>query len=213
MSRVDDHLERLRRAVALHRPLPDVLDDGVTRLERWRPGDEEVLSALVEASLEHLRGFMAFARDEPVALEVRRRMLDAWDAEWRRGAMATYKVPDERGAPCGSIGLHRMAVPQELHVGYWVAPWEEGRGRITRAATLLCVEALSHDEVDTVVITHDARNERSAAVPRRLGFARRRAETRDPEAGGSSGVTVRWEAHRGWSPRRSSSTRVDPPLA
>lgn len=186
--------------VPLRTALPDVVVAGGFRLERWRPGDEAVLSALVAESIEHLKRFMAFAWDEPISLEARRDLLEGWDAEWRRHTMGVYKLPDDGGAPCGVISLNRSSAPQELSVGYWLVPRELGRGRVTRAAARLTTEALKHDEVETVVITHDAANERSAGIPRRLGFARRGAETRAAWAGGGPFVTVRWEAGRSWRP-------------
>lgn len=186
--------------VAPRDAFPDVVEGPGGPLDRWRPGDEVVLSRLVAQSVEHLKVFMAFAWDEPITLEARRALLESWDGSWRRGATAHYKVPDGAGAPCGLISLLHDMVPQEVAVGYWIVPSEEGRGRVTRAAALLVAEAFGRDEVDTVVITHDAANERSAAIPRRLGFARRRAETHGPWAGGGAFVTVRWEASRPWRP-------------
>jgi RimJ/RimL family protein N-acetyltransferase len=186
--------------VPLRVGLPDVVTGPEGTLERWRPGDKAVLHDLVARSVEHLREYMTFARDEPVTLAARREFLDAWDASWRANTIGPYQLRDDEGAACGVISLNRGPVPQEISIGYWIAPWEEGRGRVTRAASLLTAEALAHDEVDTVVITHDAANTRSAAVPSRLGFRRKRAESRDPSHGGHSFVTVRWEADRTWRP-------------
>jgi RimJ/RimL family protein N-acetyltransferase len=184
--------------VPLRVALPDVVRGAGAPLERWRPGDEGALSALVAASVAHLKPFMAFAWAEPIDLAARRALLVSWDDEWRRGTLAHYRLTDDEGAPCGVISLTRSTAPQDLSIGYWLAPWEVGRGRVTPAAALLTAVALTHAEVDVVVITHDAANERSAAVPRRLGFARRRAETHDAWAGGGPFVTVRWEAGRSW---------------
>lgn len=207
-----DEAERGPVTVPLHVPLPDVVEGPGGPLHRWRPGDEVVLSELVAASVAHLKSVMAFAWEEPIDLAARRALLASWDEEWRRGTLGPYKVPDDGGAPCGVISLNRGGAPQELSIGYWIAPTEEGRGRVTQAASLLTAEALAHDEVDTVVIAHDAANKRSAAVPRRLGFARRGAVTRGAWAGGGPFVSVRWEADRSWHPpaRHASASAPDP---
>jgi ribosomal-protein-serine acetyltransferase len=210
----DRYRERRRAAAPLRTPLPDVLvgDDGTT-YERWRPGDEAVLDALVTASVEHLVEFMAFAAEEPMPLDERRALLAAWDAEWRRHALAPFKVPDDEGAPCGMATINRVPAAHEVHLGYWLAPWAVGRGRMTAAARCLATEAFRHDEVETVVVTHDLANVRSAGVPRRLGFLRTAAYSRDPLDGGRSGVTVRWEAGRAWSSMDAGVTRSAGPAS
>jgi RimJ/RimL family protein N-acetyltransferase len=179
-------------------PFPERIETATCVLQRWQPGDEVVLTELVALSREHLAPFMDFAREEPGPPEVHRALLEAWDADWRAGRGASYQVLDGDGEPCGVVSIHADQVPNVLHVGYWLAPWALGGGRVTSAVAALAAIGLAHPGVDTVVIRHDADNDRSRAVPRRLGFRRRRAETRDPRLPGDSGVTVQWEADRSW---------------
>jgi RimJ/RimL family protein N-acetyltransferase len=189
-------------------PFPERLVATACVLQRWRPGDESVLSELVALSREHLAPFMDFAREEPGPPEVHRALLERWDDDWRAGHGVSYQVLDGDGAPCGVVSIHAEHVPNVLHVGYWLAPWALGAGRVSSAVAALAATGLARPGVDTVVIRHDAANERSAAVPRRLGFRRRRAETRDPRLPGSSGVTVQWEADRTWRPPEAYSAKM-----
>jgi len=188
------------RTAPLRTRLPDQIEADGQMLTLWRSDDESVLSALVSQNISHLRPFMKWAATEPIPAEERLALLERWDAEWLAGTGASYKVPDDRGDPCGVVSLFRSAGPQQIEIGYWVASRETGKGRITRAASALTVIAFDHPEIDTVVIAHDAANAASRAVAARLGYARRRAASRTPEASAETGVVVQWEAGRWWRP-------------
>lgn len=181
--------------------LPERLEHAGLVLVRWRPGDEVELSELVALSRDHLIAWMDFAREEPGPPELHAPVLLAWDQEWREGAGVSYRILDDDAAACGVVTGFVERAERTFHVGYWLAPWATGRGRVSRAVAAVTSVALARDDVDAVVIRHDAHNERSEAVPRRLGFHRCRAETRDARLPGDSGVTVHWEARRGeWRP-------------
>jgi len=55
-------------------------------------------------------------------------------------------------------------------IGYWLAASAEGHGYMTEAASALVEYALRELGARRLEITCDARNTRSAAVARRLGF-------------------------------------------
>jgi RimJ/RimL family protein N-acetyltransferase len=76
------------------------------------------------------------------------------------------------GAYLGSSGLHRIdwSVPN-VEIGYWIRTRFEGLGFITEAAALVAAFAFEAVQAQRVRIRCDAANTRSAAVPRRLGFA------------------------------------------
>jgi len=71
----------------------------------------------------------------------------------------------------GGSGLHRIvwAVPS-FEVGYWVRDAFEGKGLISEATALIATFAFDELGAQRVRIRCDARNARSAAIPRRLGF-------------------------------------------
>lgn len=184
----------------MSQPFPERIPGEGFALERWRPGDEALLGDLVARSREHLLPHMDFAREEPGPPEVHAALLRRWDEDWRCGHGVSYRVLDEHSAPSGTVSIHPESAPNALHVGYWLAPWATGRGLVTKSVAAICEIALARRGVDTVVIRHDAANERSAAVPRRLGFARTRAETRDASLPGLSRITVHWEATSAWRP-------------
>lgn len=71
----------------------------------------------------------------------------------------------------GCSGLHRIDwdVPK-FEIGYWVRTRFAGKGYITEAVAGITDFAFDTLEAQRIEIQCDASNERSAAVPRRLGF-------------------------------------------
>lgn len=75
------------------------------------------------------------------------------------------------GRYLGGSGLHRIdwEVPA-FELGYWLRTSAVGRGYVSEAVRLLCALAFDTLGGRRVEIRCDARNARSVAVPRRLGF-------------------------------------------
>ena len=83
--------------------------------------------------------------------------------------MAIWHIGDDR--LLGATGLHRIdwSVPS-MEIGYWLRPEAQGSGYATDAARLMTAFAFRHARAERVEIRCDAANQRSAAVPRRLGY-------------------------------------------
>ncbi len=87
------------------------------------------------------------------------------------------------GRYLGGSGLHRVdwAVPT-FEIGCWLRTSAWGQGYVCEAVRVLCRFAFETLRASRVEICCDGRNERSVAVPRRLGFAeeaRLRNQARD----------------------------------
>ncbi|MDH3753428.1 MAG: GNAT family N-acetyltransferase [Acidimicrobiia bacterium] len=147
-------------------------------IRRWRVEDAEPLSRLIEASLTHLRPWMAWAAEEPMPIEQRRRLIEHWDRYWETGDGVVYGI-FERAAPVGGCGLHRRIGPGGLDLGYWIGADHTGRGLATETARQLTTAAFETDDIDHVEINHERSNTASAAVARRLGYAGIRREPDD----------------------------------
>ncbi len=83
------------------------------------------------------------------------------------------RAPDgQSGALLGGLGLHPhdWAVPS-FEIGYWLVAQAEGQGYMSEAAAALVDFTLHELGAHRVEIRCDARNTRSAAVARRLGFS------------------------------------------
>lgn len=110
--------------------------------------------------------------------------------EERTDQMYALVVPD--GTVVGSCGLHARLGPGRLEVGYWVRSSHTGRGFASLAAAGLTAEALRLEDVGQVEIHCDRANQRSAMIPRRLGFRLVEVLPDDVLAPGEEGVELVW---------------------
>lgn len=153
------------------------------------PIDAEAMVDAINASLDHLRPFMAWAT-APTAVDQQALRLAVSREAFDVGGDAAYTIFD--GAEvAGGMGLHRRGGPRDLEIGYWVRAGFEGRGIVTRSARALTAMALRC--ADRVVIRCDAANVRSAAVPERLGFTLVRVDEVEPAAPANTGRMLVWE--------------------
>ena len=164
-------------------------------LRRWRPEDAPILHQAVKESVEHLRPWMGWVAQEPLALDQRRAMLRRWEQTWLGGGDANYGifVGDDVAGACG---LHYRRGPKAIEIGYWVHPAFLRRGAATGAAWLLTDAAFAVPGIEHVEIHHDKANERSRGVPHRLGY-RLTGEAPDPrDAPAEIGIDCTWRVDR-----------------
>ena len=137
----------------------------------WEPGDAPLLRAAIEASLEHLRPWMPWARDEPRSLVGQTALLRRFSREFNRGKDFVYGIfdPGEREV-LGGTGLHPRVGKGALEIGYWIHVDYANRGLATEAAAALTRVAFEISGVHRVEIHCAPANARSAAVPAKLGF-------------------------------------------
>jgi len=167
------------------------LDDGIV-VRTYTADDMPPLVDAVNGDLEHLRPFMPWAQ-EPVTVEGQ----TAWWRSTLEGGEdgprdLPYGIFDADGRIIGGTGFHLRGGPGVVEIGYWLASDVTGRGLMTRVAGALVDAARRVDGVRRVEIKCDVANERSAAVPKRLGFRIVREETREPIAASETGQDVVW---------------------
>jgi RimJ/RimL family protein N-acetyltransferase len=163
-------------------------------LRQLRISDAAIVAHSVRESLEHLVPWMPWANEESTRESFQRQRLRgarhkaALGDEWQYGLL-----PTRESSLLGSFGLMARKWPATIEIGYWVHVDSIGQGFATRASRALTNACLALDDITTVCIRCDEANERSAAVPRRLGFTLVRTETRAPEASGETGRLMVWE--------------------
>jgi ribosomal-protein-serine acetyltransferase len=75
------------------------------------------------------------------------------------------------GAICGSIAMHPIdQIRKSSSIGYWLDARHKGRGIATDACRALVTEAFTEYGIHRMEIRCAAGNDRSAAIPLRLGF-------------------------------------------
>lgn len=169
--------------------------EGDVTVRCWRPADAGALNAVVAENREHLRPWMPWADADPPTLEQRLALFHDWEHARRKGDEAIYGIFVD-GEVAGGGGLHRRLGPDGLEIGYWLAESFTGRGVMTVAAGLMTAAAFTVPGIELVEIHHDKANERSAGVPRRLGFTLLDEVAREPEAPAESGVGWHWRITR-----------------
>jgi RimJ/RimL family protein N-acetyltransferase len=92
--------------------------------------------------------------------------------QWDEGAVFDYGIfLPETGAYIGNVGVHNISWPDDrCELGYWLTAAAEGQGYMTEAVQLLETELFSMG-FHRIEIHCNRLNERSAAVPRRCGYA------------------------------------------
>jgi RimJ/RimL family protein N-acetyltransferase len=140
-------------------------------LRPWGPADAPRLKAAVEASLEHLRAWMPWARTESTELDAQIELLRSFRAKFDLGEEFIYGIFDlEEISVLGGTGLHLRQAPDTREIGYWIHVDHIGQGLATESTAALTRVAFEVDGISRVEIRCDPDNVRSAAVPAKLGF-------------------------------------------
>lgn len=136
-----------------------------------RPRADLVPSAVraINASLEHLRPWMAWAQ-APVTESAIQAVYEDGDAAWSDRTDFLYVLVDAGDQVVGGSGLHSRLGVDGLEIGYWVHVDLVGRGVATEVARSLTSAAFTIPGIERVRIQSAIDNERSARIPQKLGY-------------------------------------------
>jgi ribosomal-protein-serine acetyltransferase len=165
------------------RVIPEQLVGERVLVRPLRSGDGQAIWEAVEETREQLRPWMPWVESTLSADDSETFARDS-QARWLLREKLPAAIWDRKsGRYLGGTGFHGIdwGVPR-FHIGYWLRLSAQGQGLMTEAVSLLCRCAFETLGSHRVEIHCDANNERSAAIPRRLGFvheATLRNERRD----------------------------------
>jgi len=138
----------------------------------WDPADAVLFKEAIDSSLDHLRPWMPWAEAEPTALEQKADLLRSFAGQFARGEDAVYGLFDAaEERVLGSTGLHPRLGAGAREIGYWIRADAIGQGLASESTAALTRVGFEVDGLRRIEIHCDAANVRSAAVPRRLGYA------------------------------------------
>ena len=141
-------------------------------LRCWKPADAPLLKEALDSSLDHLRPWMPWAREEPSTLDDISVRLARFARDFQEGRDFIYGIFNrDQTAVLGGTGLHPRNGPQDREIGYWLRESAAGQGFISESTAALTTVAFATWPLETVTIVCDPDNRRSAAVPARVGFA------------------------------------------
>jgi ribosomal-protein-serine acetyltransferase len=142
--------------------------DDRRHLRLLEENDAEELYAVVEANREYLARWMPWARSQTLQGTrdfIRTSRTQLADNQGFQLAI----IEDDRIV--GVLGYHRVDWEhRSTSIGYWIAESSQGRGTMTEAVRALTDYAFNSWRFNRVEIRAGVDNERSQAIPLRLGF-------------------------------------------
>lgn len=145
-------------------------------LRCWDPTHAPLLKVAVEESLDHLRPWMPWTKQEPEDIQVKIDRLRRFRGNFDLDQDYIYGVFDlEESRVLGGTGLHTRVQPAfpefaAREIGYWIHKDYINQGLATELSAALTRVAFEIEQVDRVEIHCDPQNVRSAAIPRKLGY-------------------------------------------
>jgi len=151
----------------------------------YEPDDAPLLKAALDASIEHLLPWMPWARLEPQTIDEKIELCRKFRGQFDLDDNYVYAIftPDET-EQLGGSGFHKRSNEGSLEIGYWVAAGAIGQGIATEVTAVETRAALELCGIDRIDIQVEPGNERSLAVPRKLGFTEEGTLRRRLDPGG-----------------------------
>jgi RimJ/RimL family protein N-acetyltransferase len=153
----------------------------------YEPEDAPLLKAAVDSSIEHLLPWMPWARFEPQSVEDKVELLRSFRGQFDLDTNYIYGIfSADETEQLGGSGFHKRANEGSLEIGYWVAAGAIGRGIATEVTAVQTRAGFELAGLDRIDIQVEPTNDRSLAIPRKLGFTeegrlRRRLEAHEDE--------------------------------
>jgi len=140
-------------------------------LRCWEPRDAPLLKDAVDSSIDHLLPWMPWAADEPQTVDEKAALLRTFRGNFDLGVDFVYGIfSHDEAEALGGTGLHTRIGPEALEIGYWIRASRAGEGLTTEATAALTRVAFELTDRERVEIRCDPANERSRAIPRKLGY-------------------------------------------
>jgi RimJ/RimL family protein N-acetyltransferase len=142
----------------------------------FSPEDAPKLKDAIDVSLDHLRAWMPWAKDDPEPVDAKVELLRRFRGDFDLGNAFLYGIfSADDSVLLGGTGLHPRIGPNALEIGYleigyWVRRDEIGKGLATEAVAAVVRVGFEVHKIGRIEIHCDPANVRSAAIPRKLGF-------------------------------------------
>ena len=150
----------------------------------YDPRDAPLLKEAVDASVEHLRPWMPWIRFEPQTIDEKVELLRGFRGRLRSRdeLRLRHLQPGRDEAARRHRARTSAAATSSFEIGYWVSADAIGQGIATEATAVLTRVGFELCGVERIDIQVEPHNERSLAIPRKLGFTqegvlRRRLES------------------------------------
>ncbi|MGM0903689.1 MAG: GNAT family N-acetyltransferase [Bacillota bacterium] len=137
-----------------------------------KPGDGQAVFEAINASILELKPWMPFAQNDQSAQDVELNIREAYIKFLKREDLRLLVFLKETGELVASTGLHRIdwSVPK-FEIGYWIDSRFGGKGYMTEAVSGITDFAFRELKARRVEIRCDVKNQKSRAIPERLGYS------------------------------------------
>ncbi|HVS95723.1 MAG TPA: GNAT family protein [Puia sp.] len=137
----------------------------------YEPADAFRLHESITFSLEHLRPWVPWARQEPREQEWMESFIRMCRGQFDLGQDAIYGIFDRTGKEfIGGTGLHNRIGKDAREIGYWIDVRHTHCGYATEAAAALVRIGFAIEQLSRIEIRCDPNNRPSRRIPQRLGF-------------------------------------------
>jgi len=137
----------------------------------YSPKDALYLQKSVQESVEHLRPWLPWVKDEPEELKIKIERLRVFRADFDLSKNYIYAVFDPKETELiGGTGLHPRVGSNAFEIGYWINVNHVNKGYATEISAALTKVAFEIEHINRVEIHVDPSNNRSAAIPKKLGY-------------------------------------------
>jgi uncharacterized cupin superfamily protein len=201
----DPDLEAWRREHRAHRtwnlqepaePWPLRVETERLILRPWEPEEAAAFRGLALANQPHLVPWMPWAFQIGDVNEYLQRFR-RWRTDIDAKRHLFLGVFTKDGRPIGGTGMHPSVGAQAFEIGYWIDQGSVGQGLVTEWVSALVHLGLTVMGCDRLEIRCLPDNERSAGVPRRLGFHHECTQRRRiPDGRGGLADVMVWTLYR-----------------
>lgn len=144
------------------------VDDEI-EIRMLEESDTETVFALVDRNRQHLRQWLIWV-DRSDSPEVTRQFIKESKRQYENKEALSAGIWLNEDL-VGAIGVvHYDWYNRKLEIGYWISSDQQGKGIITRAVSAIVDDAFDNLGFHRVEIHCAAGNNRSRAIPERLGF-------------------------------------------
>ncbi|GIO18738.1 ribosomal-protein-serine acetyltransferase [Oceanobacillus oncorhynchi subsp. incaldanensis] len=150
---------------------PDQFETERLIIRAPKPEDWKPIYTAMQASINELKPWLPFARQEQTEQDVQKTTKEAYLNFLSREDLRFHAFDKETGEFMISSGLHRINWDvRKFEIGYWVDTKHSGKGYVTELVKGLTSFAFRELAANRVEIRCDPKNSRSKTVAERSGF-------------------------------------------
>jgi len=174
--------------------VPHIIETERLIIRCYKPDDASMLLKAITDSIENLKRWMPWAKDEPTDLNSKTKLLEKFISDFEANIDFTYGIFNKAETELiGSIGLHNRVGKNAKEIGYWISSNHLNQGYATEAVFALINKGFNSANLERIEIHCDPNNYISQLIPKKLGFnLARTVKNNMTDPSGASRDTMIW---------------------